>query len=128
MVVPLVTSHAPMLGRTLLYTALTRARQLVVLVGQQKALYLAARDWRRVPRHTALGGPPDGTLRLGWRLTSPNTDEEKASLDVGMWGKLRRHAVKARRWRHAGVERDGRPRQDGASVTVCWYPASAPFP
>jgi len=43
-VIPLVTSHAPMLGRTLLYTALTRARRLVVLVGQTKALFLAVRD------------------------------------------------------------------------------------
>ena len=65
-VIPLVTSHAPMLGRTLLYTALTRARQLVVIVGQRKALYLAVRDWRRTPRHTALDGLLDGTLRLGW--------------------------------------------------------------
>src|SRR5215212_8107568 len=48
-VIPLVTSHAPMLGRTLLYTALTRARQLLVIVGQKKALYLAVRDWRRAP-------------------------------------------------------------------------------
>jgi exodeoxyribonuclease V alpha subunit len=55
-VIPLVTSHAPMLGRTLLYTALTRARQLVVIVGQKRALFLAVRDWRRAPRHTALGG------------------------------------------------------------------------
>jgi exodeoxyribonuclease V alpha subunit len=47
--IPLVTSHAPMLGRTLLYTALTRARQLVVIVGQKKALFLAVRDWRRAP-------------------------------------------------------------------------------
>jgi exodeoxyribonuclease V alpha subunit len=65
-VIPLVTSHAPMLGRTLLYTALTRARQLVVIVGQRKALYLAVRDWRRAPRHTALDGLLDGTLRFGW--------------------------------------------------------------
>jgi exodeoxyribonuclease V alpha subunit len=66
-VVPLVTSHAPMLGRTLLYTAMTRARRLLVIVGQKKALYLAVRDWRRTPRHTALGGLLDGTLRLDWR-------------------------------------------------------------
>jgi exodeoxyribonuclease V alpha subunit len=32
-VLPLLTSHAAVLGRTLLYTAVTRARQLVVLVG-----------------------------------------------------------------------------------------------
>jgi exodeoxyribonuclease V alpha subunit len=65
-VIPLVTSHAPMLGRTLLYTALTRARQLVVIVGQKKALFLAVRDWRRASRHTALGGLLDGTLRFDW--------------------------------------------------------------
>ena len=32
-VILLLMNHAPMLGRTLLYTALTRARQLVVIVG-----------------------------------------------------------------------------------------------
>ena len=66
MVIPLVTSHAPMLGRTLLYTALTRARRLLVVVGQKKALHLAVRDWRRTPRQTALGGLLDGTRRFGW--------------------------------------------------------------
>jgi exodeoxyribonuclease V alpha subunit len=65
-VIPLLTTHAPMLGRTLLYTALTRARRLVVIVGQRKALYLAVRDWRRTPRHTALGGLLAGTLRFRW--------------------------------------------------------------
>ena len=64
--IPLVTSHAPMLGRTLLYTAMTRARRLLVVVGQKKALFLAVRDWRRSPRHTALGGLLDGTLRFAW--------------------------------------------------------------
>jgi exodeoxyribonuclease V alpha subunit len=66
-VIPLLTSHAAMLGRTLLYTALTRARQLVVLVGQQKALRLAVRDWRREPRHTALEGLLAGSTRFAWR-------------------------------------------------------------
>jgi exodeoxyribonuclease V alpha subunit len=65
-VIPLVTGDAPMLGRTLLYTAMTRARRLLVIVGQRKALYLAVRDWRRAPRHTALGGLLDGTLRFAW--------------------------------------------------------------
>ena len=55
-----------MLGRTLLYTALTRARQLVVIVGQKKALFLAVRDWRRAERHTALGGLLNGVLRFDW--------------------------------------------------------------
>lgn len=81
-VIPLVTSHAPMLGRTLLYTALTRARQLVVIVGQRKALFLAVRDWRRSPRHTALGGLLDGTLRYGWERTSGQEGgQEPANMD-----------------------------------------------
>ena len=74
--IPLVTSHAPMLGRTLLYTAMTRARKLLVMVGQKKALYLAVRDWRRAPRHTTLGGLLDGTLRFGWARSSDDSATE----------------------------------------------------
>lgn len=55
-VLPLLTAHAMMLNRTLLYTGLTRARRLVVIVGQPRALAMAVRDWRREPRLTALGG------------------------------------------------------------------------
>jgi exodeoxyribonuclease V alpha subunit len=65
-VIPLLTSQAIMLGRTLLYTALTRARQLVVFVGQPKALRLAVRDWRRDPRHTALEDVLRDALRFTW--------------------------------------------------------------
>lgn len=65
-VIPLLTTHAPMLGRTLLYTAITRARRLVVVVGQKKALFLAVRDWRRAGRHTALRGLLDGTVQFTW--------------------------------------------------------------
>ncbi len=65
-VLPLLTNHAMMLGRTLLYTGLTRARRLVVLVGQPRALRLAVRDWRRDPRHTALEGLLLDTLRFTW--------------------------------------------------------------
>ena len=85
-VIPLVTSHAPMLGRTLLYTGMTRARKLLVIVGQKKALYLAVRDWRRTPRHTALGGLLDGTLRFVWGPSGgapgqPTDEAESATWD-----------------------------------------------
>jgi exodeoxyribonuclease V alpha subunit len=43
-VLPLTTQHYPMLQRNLLYTALTRGRQLVVIVGQRKAIALAVRN------------------------------------------------------------------------------------
>ncbi len=79
-VLPLLTTHAPMLGRTLLYTAFTRARQLVVLVGQRKALYLAVRDWRRTDRTTALADLLLGTLQFRWpsrRAEAPAVEEDE---------------------------------------------------
>lgn len=48
-VVPVSTQHYAMLQRNLLYTAVTRGRRLVVLVGQRKALGIAVSD-RRVRR------------------------------------------------------------------------------
>jgi exodeoxyribonuclease V alpha subunit len=42
-VIPLVTQHYAMLQRNLLYTALTRGKRLVVLVGQRKAVAIAVR-------------------------------------------------------------------------------------
>lgn len=40
-ILPLVTQHFMMLRRNLLYTAITRARKLVVIIGQRKALWIA---------------------------------------------------------------------------------------
>ncbi len=45
-VVPLHTQHAVLLRRNLLYTAVTRGRRLVVLVGSTRALALALREAR----------------------------------------------------------------------------------
>jgi exodeoxyribonuclease V alpha subunit len=53
-VVPVLTEHWVMLGRNLLYTAVTRGKQLVVLVGQRKALKQAIRNTDSSPRHTSL--------------------------------------------------------------------------
>ncbi|MBI4572412.1 MAG: ATP-dependent RecD-like DNA helicase [candidate division NC10 bacterium] len=43
-VFPLHTTHYPMLQRTLLYTAITRARRLLVVVGTKKAVALAVKN------------------------------------------------------------------------------------
>jgi exodeoxyribonuclease V alpha subunit len=40
-IVPIMTQHFIMLQRNLLYTAMTRGKKLVVLIGTQKALSLA---------------------------------------------------------------------------------------
>jgi exodeoxyribonuclease V alpha subunit len=84
-VMPVLTSHAVMLGRTLLYTAITRARQLVVLVGQPRALRLAVRDWRREPRHTALEGLLAGTLRFTWPRGAAEGGGEVDDADQPLW-------------------------------------------
>jgi exodeoxyribonuclease V alpha subunit len=43
-VIPLATQHFPLLQRNLVYTAVTRGKRLVILVGQRKALALALRN------------------------------------------------------------------------------------
>ncbi len=53
-VVPVLMQHYPMLQRNLIYTAVTRARRLAVLVGSPKALAIAVRNQKSVERHTAL--------------------------------------------------------------------------
>lgn len=53
-VIPLTTSAWMMLQRNLLYTAVTRAKQLVVLVGSRRALSAAVRTVGAGRRHTAL--------------------------------------------------------------------------
>lgn len=53
-VIPLHTQHYVLLGRRLLYTAVTRARRLVVLIGHPKALALALESRGVAPRHTRL--------------------------------------------------------------------------
>jgi len=53
-VIPVVVQHYLMLQRNLLYTAVTRARRLVVLVGTRRAIQIAVRTNTVVQRHTAL--------------------------------------------------------------------------
>lgn len=53
-VIPITTSAWMMLQRNLLYTAITRAKKLVVLVGSRRALAAAVRTVGAGRRHTAL--------------------------------------------------------------------------
>jgi len=54
-VIPLSTQHHPMLRRNLVYTAITRGRKLVVVVGQRKALAIALRERGDRRRWSKLG-------------------------------------------------------------------------
>lgn len=53
-IIPVLTQHFKMLYRNLIYTGLTRAKQLAVFVGTRKALSLAIRQQDASQRQTAL--------------------------------------------------------------------------
>jgi exodeoxyribonuclease V alpha subunit len=53
-IVPVHTQHFVMLQRNLLYTAITRGKKLVVLVGTRRALRIAVRNDRLAERNTRL--------------------------------------------------------------------------
>jgi exodeoxyribonuclease V alpha subunit len=55
-IIPLLTEHHVMLRRNLLYTAITRARSLCVLVGDPRAIDRAVRQVDAARRHTGLTG------------------------------------------------------------------------
>jgi exodeoxyribonuclease V alpha subunit len=62
-VIPLATQHYLLLQRNLLYTGVTRGKQLVVLVGQVKALNLAVRNHPTERRFSGLLGRLQGTMQ-----------------------------------------------------------------
>ena len=71
-----------MLSRTLVYTALMRARRLAVFVGQKRALALAVRDWRRTTRQRALAELLTEDLHFSWPeamrdVTASDDDAER---------------------------------------------------
>jgi exodeoxyribonuclease V alpha subunit len=53
-VIPVMTTHYMMLTRPLLYTGVTRARELVVLVGTKRAIAIAVRNAQVTRRHSGL--------------------------------------------------------------------------
>jgi len=69
-VLPLLTQHYMMLQRNLLYTAVTRAKKLVVLVGSRRAIFMAVNNARPAERYSLLKerlrgelpARPEGTL------------------------------------------------------------------
>ena len=53
-VMPFMMTHYIMLQRNLLYTGVTRAKKILVLVGEKKAVSLAIRNNKAVERNTRL--------------------------------------------------------------------------
>lgn len=63
-VLPIHTQHYVLLQRNLIYTALTRARDLVVVAGSRKAVAMAVRNQKQAARYTGLRDRLAGTLPL----------------------------------------------------------------
>jgi exodeoxyribonuclease V alpha subunit len=65
-VIPLTTQHYPMLQRNLIYTAVTRGKRLVVIVGQKKAMAIALKEkqtrgrWSKLKEWLHQSGQQDG--------------------------------------------------------------------
>ncbi|HJO94221.1 MAG TPA: ATP-dependent RecD-like DNA helicase [Victivallales bacterium] len=53
-IIPFLTSHYIMLKRNLLYTAITRAKKLLIIVGSKKALQIAINNYQTALRHSGL--------------------------------------------------------------------------
>ncbi|MFC1835761.1 ATP-dependent RecD-like DNA helicase, partial [Thermodesulfobacteriota bacterium] len=53
-IIPMTTQHYVMLRRNLLYTAITRGKRLVVLIGDPRAIQMAVENRIVEPRHTYL--------------------------------------------------------------------------
>ncbi|CAG0954619.1 partial ATP-dependent RecD-like DNA helicase, partial [Gammaproteobacteria bacterium] len=73
-VIPLLTQHYMMLQRNLLYTAVTRAKELVVLVGTLKAIALAVKNNKIVQRNSRLA------KRLQESAPSPSVSKKKSAV------------------------------------------------
>ena len=54
-IIPVLTQHYVLLQRNLIYTAVTRGKRLVVMVGTAKALGIAVRNNRTEKRYSSLG-------------------------------------------------------------------------
>jgi exodeoxyribonuclease V alpha subunit len=55
-IIPLMTQHYAMLQKNLVYTAITRGKRLVILVGQKKALAIAVQNNKATRRWSMLEG------------------------------------------------------------------------
>jgi exodeoxyribonuclease V alpha subunit len=67
-VMPLLTQHYMMLQRNLLYTAVTRAKELVVIVGSKRAMRMAIRNDKVAKRYTGLSARLSESFRNGYEL------------------------------------------------------------
>jgi exodeoxyribonuclease V alpha subunit len=72
-----------MLQRNLLYTAITRAKKTVVLVGNRKAVAMAVKNNKVAERYSSLC---DRLRNVQFEPVTFDEDEDDPFIDMGDWG------------------------------------------
>ena len=75
-IIPMLPSHKILLSRNLFYTAVTRAKRRVALVGMKRALYMAVRKDSTGKRNTLLGERVQLYYQALARQSAPDSGEE----------------------------------------------------
>jgi len=70
-IIPILTQHYVLLQRNLIYTAVTRGRKLVVMVGTRKALAIGVRNDKTQKRYTYLRYRLGGSVEVSGSRQSP---------------------------------------------------------
>ena len=89
-VMPVLMNHYVMLQRNLIYTGITRAKKICVLVGQAKALAYAIRNMKVLKRNTRLMerlASPATALSNTQPYAQPTEEIQKAAEELVQYGK-----------------------------------------
>ena len=83
-VMPVLMTHYVMLQRNLIYTGITRAKKICVLVGTKKALSFAIRNMSVLKRNTKLKERLNLTLVQSGKATTPKEYTLPTQTEYGM--------------------------------------------
>jgi exodeoxyribonuclease V alpha subunit len=86
---PIVRSQGRMLQRNLLYTAVTRARKRVWLIGEETAVQKAIENNKVIRRNTAFSKSVTACLAAGVRLSNDDSGKQTALTGTGSTDPLR---------------------------------------
>jgi len=84
-IIPIMTQHYLLLQRNLLYTAITRAKNMVILIGTKKALWIAIKNNKTFHRNTWLKERLRNPLEVNSSyLTMENKKRSEGEDDLGV--------------------------------------------
>ncbi len=93
-VMPITMSHFVMLQRNLLYTGVTRAKKILVLIGEKKAVFYAIRNETTTVRNTKLSERIQKEVQNPVVPTSRETDNQTKGKVITYKGGTQIHLVK----------------------------------